>query len=123
MLETAVILDLDSQPIFWHMPHGRTSVHIPDSHNLWDIIWNNRSIISAIAHSHPGKGKPSPSHEDLTTFSAIEAALGKKLLWPIITEDDDILCYYIGPGKYDYARYISVLEKPWIDELRRLSYG
>lgn len=85
MLEVAVVLDQNFQPLRWHEPPNRSSVYIPDSRDLWEFIWDNRDLIYGIAHLHPWVGDSVPSHEDVTTFFAIEKALGKKLRWPIVT--------------------------------------
>jgi hypothetical protein len=50
-------------------------------------FWENRERVSGFAHTHPGSGLPEPSHTDLTTFAAVEAGLGKRLNWFILTED------------------------------------
>ena len=90
-IETGVVLDLAGQPLYWHLPPGRSMGGLPDSRNLWDVIWENRDIISGFAHSHPGSGKPGPSHTDVTTFAAIEAALGRRLDWWIVSAEDEAL--------------------------------
>jgi len=86
MKEAAVLIDLEGHPFYWHMPNDRSGAAIPDSRPLWDVIWENRARLSGIAHTHPGYDpKPMPSHEDLTTFAAIEAGLGKRLKWWLVT--------------------------------------
>ena len=106
-IEAGVVLDLAGQPLHWHLPAGRSMGGLPDSRNLWDVIWENRTNISGIAHSHPGSGIPGPSQTDVTTFSAIEVALGRKLDWWIVSAEDAawVLLRHKGPGKYDY--------RPW----------
>ncbi len=101
-IEAGVVIDNEGQALFWHEPQNRTGGSLPDSSTLWDVLWNNRDNISGFAHSHPGYGMPSPSYTDITTFAAVEAALGKRLLWPIISGDAIAVFEWCGPGKHDY---------------------
>jgi plasmid maintenance system antidote protein VapI len=87
MIETAFVFDKDGSIIHWHLPPGRTGGSLPDSRGLWDIMWENREILGGVAHTHPWSGQPWPSMTDVTTFSACERALGRRLIWPIITFD------------------------------------
>lgn len=81
-----VITKLDC---LWHVPPGRSGVSIPDSPDLWEQLWKNRAILEGFAHSHPGAGVAAcnPSLTDVTTFDAIERALGKTLKWWICSFD------------------------------------
>lgn len=127
-IETGVLLDNNYQPIFWHLPAGRNAGYLPDSRDLWDVIWENRNQVWGFAHSHPGSGKTRFSHEDVTTFAAVEAALGKRLHWPILTSDQEFFAVWSGPTRLDYTlfRWSSWKKNPahfnWIDELRQRSY-
>ena len=103
MLEAALVFDVDGVTIHVHEPIGRTVASIPDTRDLWQVIWDARKRIGGVAHSHPGGGRPVPSWTDLTTFAAIEDALGQRLTWPIITQDAAAAFAWIGPGKYDYG--------------------
>jgi len=87
-LETAVVIGKNGDPLYWHEPLGRTSVYIPDSQNLWDVLWENRDDLLGVAHTHPGNGKPVPSPIDLDTFYGCELGLGFGLAWWIATEDE-----------------------------------
>jgi len=121
MMEAGILLDLEGKPLYFHTPHNRSISELPDSLDLWNVIWEHRDNISGFAHSHPGLGIPSPSWTDVTTFSAVEIGLGKKLDWPIISGDNMIITRFLGPGKYDYIYHV-VSEKPdWFDELRKIS--
>ncbi len=145
-IEAGVVIDNEGQALFWHEPQNRTGGSLPDSSTPWDVLWNNRDNISGFAHSHPGYGMPSPSYTDITTFAAVEAALGKRLLWPIISGDAIAVFEWCGPGKHDYqliyssrgvlnsmfvqdankAASLSLIqpnyeEPPWVDELRKRS--
>ncbi len=120
MIESALVLDKRGYPLFYHMPEGRTEGSLPDSPVLWEVIWNNREEISGIAHSHPGKGYPDPSYTDLTTFAAIEVALGKKLDWWIATKDRVTLIRTTTGTNYQ-KQYLMSEAFPWVETLRSMS--
>lgn len=84
-LESALVFDATGKTIYEHVPFGRTSGFIPDSRGFFDWLYDNVDIVHGIAHLHPWKGWPVPSQTDVTTFSAIERGLGKRLVWPIAT--------------------------------------
>jgi hypothetical protein len=121
-VEAAVLIDKIGHAIYWHAPIDRTIASIPDSHDLWATIWKNRENLGGIAHSHPGSGKPGPSHTDLTTFAAIEAGLGKRLDWWITSKDCLIIIRWsTDEKKYSYSNVLWY--KPnWLGGLRRISY-
>lgn len=122
MIEAGVVIDMTGTPVFWHLPLGRTGGSLPDSSNLWDVIWNEfqELRLKGFAHSHPGSGVPGPSYTDVTTFAAIEAALGARLWWWITSDTHVIELRWKGPDKLSYAA--TIIEAPsWVGELRRLS--
>jgi hypothetical protein len=121
VIEAGVVVDLDGAPLHWHLPPGRSGGSLPDSRELWEVIWANRERIAGIAHSHPGRGLPAPSHEDVTTFSAVELALGRRLSWWITSSDRVVVVTWSGPGSYDYVIESLDQEPGWVAELRRLS--
>lgn len=127
-MEAGVLLDLQGQALHWHLPPGRTSGSLPESPDLWDVIWTNRDNISGFAHSHPGGGVPGPSFTDVTTFAAIEAGLAARLDWWIASEDGLALYRWKGPDRLSYSDYPGlvvshIFQAPaWLTELRRLSY-
>lgn len=84
-LEAGVLFDMYGEAIHYFAPRTRTAVSLPDSEALWRIVWRWRDRVGGFAHSHPGYGYPEPSWQDLETFAAWEAALGRKLIWPIIS--------------------------------------
>ncbi len=126
MMEAGVVLDLQGQPLHWHLPPDRTAGSLPESYDLWEVFWTNRDNISGFAHSHPGSGVPGPSHTDVTTFAAIEAGLGARLKWWIISEDQVSLTRYEADGsgrRLNYVTFHITSERPvWLEELRRVSY-
>lgn len=119
MIEAGVVV-LAGDPVHWHSPDGRTGGSLPDSRELWDVLWNLRKRKFeelGFAHSHPGSGLPGPSMTDLTTFAAIEAGLGRRLTWWITSSDRVIELHWKGPGKLDYEA--DYLEDPeWVHQLR-----
>lgn len=131
-MEAGVVLDRQGQPIHWHMPPGRTAGSLPESPDLWDIFWKHRDNLSGFAHSHPGSGVPGPSYTDVTTFAAVEAGLGTRLDWWIISEDSIALFKWYGPDRLGYRgdplrvwgpqSPVLAGDPPWVLELRRLSY-
>lgn len=127
MLEAAVVLDKTWRPLYFHAPHDRAAGHIPDSHALWKTLHENRGILLGVAHSHPGGGVPAPSYTDLTTFASLEADLGVRLVWPIVTTEACRAFVWVGPERLDYAERSEPLEPEmldsWLEELRRLSYS
>lgn len=147
-IETAVVIDKNMRPLHWHLPPGRSSVYIPDSRDLWEVMWENRDNLLGVAHSHPGFGLARPSWEDITTFQACEEALGKRLDWWIITQSSIELFRYQEPelenidpyGKMDIPPSIQDNYQPttfrhdlnlsiilsygeWLPKLYELSYG
>lgn len=123
-IEAGVVFGFDHEVIHWHLPENRTGGSLPDSRQLWDVLWENRLRVWGFAHTHPGSGSPVPSWEDLTTFAGIELGLGRRLIWPILSSDGFSNVLWNGPDKYTYA--VQPLsprfdEPPWSEELRRHS--
>lgn len=123
MVEAGVVIDKSGQPVFWHLPKGRTGGSLPDSRTLWDVLWSafQADRLLGFAHSHPGSGVPGPSYEDVTTFAAIESALGKRLDWWITSSDHVAHVYWTGPDRLSYRSTIVTEAPSWVAELRRLS--
>jgi hypothetical protein len=126
MREACVVLDRNGQPFHWHLPGDRKACEIPDSRSLWSVLWENRERLGGVAHSHPWPGVPAPSQTDVTTFAAIEAALGKRLNWWIVSTDKYVLVHYVQTKIKDPYSYVSseipwVTQPEWIEELRRAS--
>lgn len=123
MLEAGVLVNQMGAPIYWHAPPHRSSVYIPDSVELWDVVWENRSDILGFAHSHPGNGSPWPSSEDLSTFHAWEQSLGRTLRWWITTSDCVMEfrrdSWMRGNFRCEYA--LDMHTYKWLGSLRSLS--
>lgn len=117
-IETGALISINNTVLHWHLPPGRSCGYLPDSRNLWDIIWDNRNTLDGFAHSHPGFNIPTPSNEDITTFAAIESALGRNLKWWITSANSTILLVRIGGN---YQPDFVTQEPDWIWKLRELS--
>ncbi len=103
MMEVALVFDDAGRTLHWHVPRGCTGTSIPDSRNLWEVLWEHRHHLGGVAHTHPWSGRPAPSHVDLTTWSACERALATRLVWPIVTFTEEAHFVWQGPGPLDYA--------------------
>ena len=129
-MEVGVLLGPGQKVLYWHNPEGRSEAYLPDSRSLWEVMWENRHRLSGFAHSHPGSGPVSPSWEDVTTFAAIEAALGRRLNWWIVNKYHISLVTWKGPDKCNY-QVINLSENglksddclDWVRDLRIASYG
>lgn len=120
MREAGAVIGKDGDVMHWHVPPNRSVGALPDSRELWDFLWSNRDRVAGFAHSHPGSGVPGPSFEDVSTFSAIELALGRRLDWWITSSDFTVVLRWRGPDKYTYGAE-RVADPPWIKQLRDLS--
>jgi len=122
-IETGVVVALDGSALHWHLPPGRHVALLPDSRDLWDIFWTNRDNILGFAHSHPGSGMRAamPSWEDVTTFDAIEKALGKRLRWWITSNDVVLLHLKVSAERYSYEPSFDSPKHTWLAKLRELS--
>lgn len=123
MMEAGVLIDLQGNPIHWHLPPGRSVGYLPDSEDLWQVIWKNKDNISGFAHSHPGIGDPGPSWTDITTFSGIELALGRRLKWWIISSDSIALVEWANKDKYTYTVNKCDDDFVWLKKLHDVSYN
>ena len=122
MIEVAMVFDLDGKIIHWHEPPNRSGGSIPDSRSLWEVLWENRDRLGGVAHTHPWNGVPGPSQTDVTTWAACEAALGKRLVWPIVTFTQEVHFIWCGPGTHDYRGLSSPdIRVDGVDELREKS--
>lgn len=122
MIEAGVVIGTDG-PIHWHLPAGRTGGSIPDSRQLWKVLFENRKAdCLGFAHSHPGGGVPGASWTDLTTFAAVEAGLGRRLDWWITSSDHVVLLRWRGPDRISYNLFQLLTADPeWTAQLREYS--
>ncbi len=63
---------------------SRSPVALPDSRARWETIWAQRARIVEIAHTHP-LGGARFSNEDETTMAALDSALGRRLVYSVVT--------------------------------------
>lgn len=123
-METGLVFDKRGGVIYWHCPPDRSQGFLPDSRNLWNVLWANRMELGGFVHTHPWDGPSVPSGTDITTFAAIEAALGQRLVWPVVTFTDVGYYEWTGPGVHDYD-LMSIrrfrLPKDCISKIRELS--
>ena len=130
-MEVGVLVDINGDPIHWHRPPGSSGASLPDSRDLWDVIWENRADVLGFAHSHPGGGEPGPSHTDITTFRAVEKALGRRLIWWITSSTHLVVCQWRRRSRKEPGTWVPELVNEYeswqsergLEELRRLSYG
>lgn len=136
MIETGAVIARDEHDptrstyvSFWHNPPGRSSGHIPDTRTLWDILWahHQSKTLVGFAHTHPGNGIPGPSMMDISTFVAIEDALGRPLIWWIASADRSVRVRRVVmdsmPGREVYGTTtIEIVDEPnWMHPLRQRS--
>lgn len=119
MIETAVVLNKQGEAIFWHEPEGRENHAIPNSATLWHVLWMRRDDVGGVAHTHPGTGLPSPSFEDITTFSAVDRGLDTHLVWWIASADRLVRMSFQSDGCLVVSKDLST--PAWLAELRRRS--
>lgn len=86
---------------------------LPDSRARWEAIWSRRDEIVELAHSHP-VGPDAFSPEDVTTMHALDAALGRRLRFSLVTPGG-----YFVRGVDDRAD--AAPAPAWSAELARLS--
>jgi len=121
MIEAGVVINKHGDPLFWHLPEGRSAGSLPDSRTLWQVLWDAFKADTLLGFAHPGSGVPGPSYSDVTTFAAVEAAIGRRLDWWITSSDHVVLLHWAGPDKLSYRSTIVTEAPSWVAELRRLS--
>ena len=122
MIEAAFVFNEDGNVIHWHLPPGRSGGSIPDSRDLWEVLWESRHNLGGVAHTHPWNGAAWYSGTDVTTFAACEGALGKRLVWPVITFSQVVSFKWAGPEKHNYKEVeFTLLKDEDINKLRELS--
>lgn len=123
--EAGVVISKNHEVIAWHLPPNRSGGALPDSRPLWDILWDaHRSdTLLGFAHTHPGAGIPHPSTEDITTFRAVEKALGRRVTWWIASSDVLVTVNATSPTLIasNNVMIAMVQDWPWVAELRARS--
>jgi len=92
---------------------GDGPAYIPDSRARWEAIWESRGTLVELAHSHP-VGPLAFSNEDVTTMDALESALGRSLVFSVVSPDGMI-------RRQDGAVVRVETEPGWANELRLAS--
>ena len=119
--ETGLVFDAKGQTLYWHRPLDRSNRCLPDSRELWDVLWENRKQLGGVAHTHPWVGAALPSQTDLSTWRAIEKGLGRLLLWPVVTFSE-VRCYGWNPWAKEYEDVTKHVELTFdVGMLRKLS--
>lgn len=86
---------------------------LPDSRARWEAIWRHRTEIELLVHSHP-IGPHAFSAEDESTMKAVEDALGRELVWAVVSPE----------GVLTREKKVeSTVPAPWWAELVRLASG
>lgn len=128
MIETAMVFDALGKVIHWHEPPGRSGGSLPDSSDLWGVLWHNRYRLGGVAHTHPWDGEAWASMTDITTFKAVEDGLGIRLVWPVVTMTQvKYFTYFHKIGQHSEDAPPAFAAAEWwdrnIQELRRRSQG
>jgi proteasome lid subunit RPN8/RPN11 len=108
--EICALLDGDGN-ILW-MDASTSPVALPDSRARWEAIWRHREDLAGIAHTHPS-GLLAFSNTDTTTMAAIDAALGRRLQYTIVTPTGML---HRDP---DGQLHTPDLEPAWVARLRK----
>lgn len=112
LTEVCFLLDADGT-VLWRDSSGDPSA-LPDSRERWTAIWAHREVLAEVAHSHPG-GPAAFSATDLSTMDAIDAALGRRLGYAVVTPEN------VLRRRADGSTLIDDSEPVWVLELRRAS--
>lgn len=112
-VEVCFLVGLDGE-VLWADLDG-TSGALQDSRARWEAIWRNRDRLVEVAHTHPS-GLLAFSSEDCTTMGAVDAALGRRLRYSVVTGEAVLL-----RDEYENTRVVPVA--PWWAELIRLASG
>lgn len=121
VLESELLFDREGRTFYWHLPSTRTAGYIPGTWEVWQAMWENRHKMGGMAHTHPWNGDAWYSQEDVTTWSACDLGLGRRMVWVVVTFDQVAYYQWKGPGKYDYGIIQPDFRVEDIEELRRRS--
>lgn len=112
-VEVCFLLDASGAVLWSDRSDGPAA--LPDSRTRWEAIWRHRDELAEIAHSHP-RGPLAFSAEDETTMGAIDAALGRRLAYCVVTPDAVLRGY---AGRHHAVRCAPVAPEPsWAARLR-----
>src|SRR5262245_32965845 len=109
MTEREVLFLLDaSGEVLWS-DAGSASA-LPDSRERWQAIWAARHRLDAIAHSHP-HGPRAFSRVDEETMAAIDAALGRRLRYLVVTPREAV-------ERREGGDEVVETEPTWVERMR-----
>ncbi|HTW98138.1 MAG TPA: Mov34/MPN/PAD-1 family protein [Acidimicrobiales bacterium] len=94
---------------------GDDATSLGDSRARWEAVWAHRGELGEIVHSHPG-GSLRFSLEDESTMKAIDAGLGRRLDYGIVSPAG----YLRRRGDGSESR---VTDEPWWTRLLRAASG
>lgn len=84
MVEVCFLISVDGA-VLW-ADRSASAVALPDSRARWEAIWRHRDRLAGVAHTHPS-GALAFSSEDESTMKAIDAALGRRLNYMVVTAE------------------------------------
>lgn len=97
---------------------SESPVALPDSRTRWAMIWARRARLVEIAHTHP-LGGAEFSAEDETTMAALDSALGRSLVYSVVTPEHMLRRVPGDEGAVD----LRVVVEPWWVPLIRVASG
>lgn len=106
--EVCFLIDRNGQ-LLWS-DASSSPLALPDSRERWEAIWQHRHELVELAHSHP-LGPEQFSAEDSSTMRALDDALGRKLLFSLVTPRQ-----YLLRGPNDIA--VPATPPEWVRSLR-----
>lgn len=112
-VEVCFLVGRDAE-VLWADLDG-TPGALQDSRARWEAIWSNRDRLVEVAHTHPS-GLLAFSVEDATTMDAVDASLGRRLRYSVVTGEAVLI-----RDEHENTAVASV--EPWWAELIRLSSG
>ncbi len=122
MLREVCFLIGDRDTVLWS-DASQSPTALPDSRARWQAIWSRRDHIIEIAHTHP-LGGAKFSLEDETTMVALDAALGRRLRYAVVTPTQLLRRF---PGERtepsEHADDHIVEDEPWWTTLIRSASG
>jgi hypothetical protein len=112
LTEVCFLLDADGA-VLWRDASGDPAA-LPDSRERWTAIWTLRAALAEVAHSHP-HGPLAFSAQDLSTMEAVDAALGRRLAYAVVTPDN------LLRRRPDGRTLVEEIEPAWVADLRAAS--
>lgn len=119
MLREVCFLIGEHDAVLWS-DASQSAVALPDSRTRWKAIWSRRDRIVEVAHTHP-LGGAKFSLEDETTMAALDAALGRRLHYAVVTPTQLLRRV---PGEISEQAGDNIVEaEPWWTALIRSASG